>query len=133
LQVPSNFSKVSIFPDILCWNYIFFEKFTCNNSFILTCITLSYLLYSGSNNLSLKYGSGWYRPDELFPSIDRYVDYVYNFQLRNNEENVIIIGEKDEYIACTLGEYCGERLSSLYPHNNIYHYKDNDCNQNSTR
>jgi hypothetical protein len=29
-KFPSNFSKVSKFPYILCWNFIFFEKFDGN-------------------------------------------------------------------------------------------------------
>jgi hypothetical protein len=65
-----------------------------------------------SENLSILGGSDlqcgggrsdfdWFRADKLLPSVERRVEFVYNFELEAEDE--VVVGDEKETICCTLG------------------------------
>jgi len=64
----------------------------------------------------------WYRPDELFPTEKCIVTSLVNFVL--DGEHTVIVGQRKEFVCCTMGKYCGERLERLFPEQNDLYGKE---------
>lgn len=74
--------------------------------------------------------SDWFRPDELSPTTPKKiseVDGIYNLVL--DGEHTVVVGDKVEWICCTLGKYCGERLEKLHPNQNTKYGPKSKFNQ----
>jgi len=58
----------------------------------------------------------WYRPDEIYPLEEVYIDILYNFYCE--PEHFIIVGENNPVTCSSLGGYC-PRLAELDPFTDI--------------
>jgi len=58
----------------------------------------------------------WYRPDELYPVEEVYIDILYNFYAE--PDHFIVVGENNPVTCSSLGGYC-PRLAGLDPFTDI--------------
>jgi len=57
----------------------------------------------------------WYRPDELFPVLEVWVDVLYNFYAE--PDHFLVVGEK-KVVCSSLGGYC-PRIAERDPYSDI--------------
>jgi len=58
----------------------------------------------------------WYRPDEIYPITEVFIDTLYNFYAE--PEHFLVVGEEEQFTCSSLGGYC-PRLAEIDPYSDI--------------
>jgi len=54
----------------------------------------------------------WYRPDELWESVYRWQEELYNFRV--DGDGTMVVGGDEEFVCAALGKHC-PRIARLWP------------------